>query len=90
MQTATRPPLAASTMRNARLAACAAAIGLAAALVAAPAASAEGGFGANAEVTRSDDTGKVIFVATDEGAPIDAPAGITAASPAGEAGLTFL
>ena len=49
----------------------------AAILVAAPAASAESGFGPDADVTRSDDTGKVIFVATDPGAPIAAPAGIS-------------
>ena len=62
----------------------------AAILVAAPAASAEGGFGPDADVTHSADTGKVIFVGTDPGAPIPAPAGITSDSPAGEAGLAFL
>ena len=59
-------------------------------LVAAPAASAEGSFGPDAEVTRSEDTGKVIFVGTDPGAPIAAPAGITSDSPAGAAGLAYL
>ncbi len=63
---------------------------VAATLIAAPAAFAEGGFGPEADVTVSDDTGKVIFVATEAGSPIDPPAGIDADSPAVEAGLTFL
>ena len=63
---------------------------LAALFVAAPAAAAEDGFGPNADVTRSDNTGKVIFVGTDPGAPIAPPPGITSDSPAGEAGLVYL
>ena len=51
-------------------------------LIAAPAASAEGGFGPAADVTVSDDTGKVDFVGTDPGNPIPAPAGIDADSSA--------
>ena len=63
----------------------------AAVLLAAPATSAAGGeFGANADIARSDETGRVIFVGTDPGAPIDAPAGVTADSPASEAAVTYL
>jgi uncharacterized repeat protein (TIGR01451 family) len=62
----------------------------AALLVVAPAAWAEGGFGLEADVTRSDDTGKVVFVGTDPGQPIDRPPGITPGSPAVEASITFL
>ena len=81
---------AVSTSRIVGGAGLAVAIGLTLILVVAPTASAQAGFGPNAEVTRSDDTGKVIFVGTDPGAPIDAPAGISADSPAGQAGLTYL
>ena len=47
----------------------------AALLVAAPASWAQGGFGPDAEVTRSDETGKVVFVSTEPGSPIDRPTG---------------
>ena len=91
MQKSTRTRLeAVSTSRIVGRAGLAVAIGLTLILVVAPTASAQAGFGPNAEVTRSDDTGKVIFVGTDPGAPIDAPAGISADSPAGQAGLTYL
>ena len=60
------------------------------ALLGAQAAAASGGFGPNADLTRSDDTGKVIFVGTDAGAPIAPPAGVTSSSPAGRAALEYL
>ena len=60
------------------------------ALVGAPAAAASGGFGPYADLTRSDDTGQVIFVGTDAGAPIAPPAGVTSSSPAGRAALEYL
>ncbi|HKF92642.1 MAG TPA: M4 family metallopeptidase [Acidimicrobiia bacterium] len=59
-------------------------------LAAAPAASAEGGFGPDAEVTRSDDTGKVVFVATEPGSPLDRAPGVGPGAPAVTAGLTYL
>ncbi len=62
----------------------------AALLVAVPASWAQGGFGPDAEVTRSDETGKVVFISTEPGSPIDRPPGMTAGSPAIEAALTYL
>jgi uncharacterized repeat protein (TIGR01451 family) len=62
----------------------------AATLVAVPAAWAQGGFGLDAQVTRSDETGKVVFVGTEPGRPVDRPPGITPGSPAVEAALTYL
>ena len=48
------------------------------------------GFGPEADVTRSDDTGKVVFVATEPGAPIPAPDGVSAGTPAATAALGYL
>ena len=48
------------------------------------------GFGPEADLTRSDDTGKVVFVATEPGAPIPAPDGVSAGTPAATAALGFL
>ena len=62
----------------------------AALLAAAPAAWAEGGFGPAADVTHSDETGKVVFVGTEPGRPIDRAPGITPGSPAVEASISFL
>ena len=59
-------------------------------LAAAPAAWAEGGFGPDAEATRSDDTGKVVFVGTEPGRPLDPGPGITPGSPAVTAALSYL
>jgi uncharacterized repeat protein (TIGR01451 family) len=58
-------------------------------LFAAPAAAAEG-FGPEADVTRSDDTGKVIFVASEPGAPIAPAAGVSADTPAATAAVGYL
>ncbi len=65
---------------------------IAALALSAPVASAatEAGFGSDADVTRSDDTGAVVFVATEPGDPIAPPAGIDAGSPAVEAGFAYL
>ncbi len=60
------------------------------ALIAAPASAAADGFGASADVTRSDETGKVIFVGTEPGKPIPAPSGIGAGDPATTAALAYL
>ena len=48
------------------------------------------GFGPEADVTRSDDTGKVVFVATEPGAPIPAPDDVSAGTPAATAALGYL
>jgi uncharacterized repeat protein (TIGR01451 family) len=50
----------------------------------------EDGFGPDADVTRSEDTGKVVFVGTEPGAPIAAPAGIDSESAAAAAALAYL
>src|SRR5699024_7111382 len=63
---------------------------LATALAASPAVAADGAFGADADVTRGDATGKVIFVGTDPGAPLPAPAGVNAGTSAAAAGQAFL
>jgi len=59
-------------------------------LVAAPGAVAQTGFGPGAEVTTSDDTGKVVFVGTKPGDLIDRPPGVGADAPAAEAGIAYL
>jgi uncharacterized repeat protein (TIGR01451 family) len=58
-------------------------------LFAARAAAAEG-FGREADVTRSDETGKVVFVATEPGRPISAVAGVDAGTPAATAAVGYL
>jgi uncharacterized repeat protein (TIGR01451 family) len=62
----------------------------AAALIAVPAASAEDGFGPGADVTRSEETGKVIFVGTEPGEPLPPAQGIGAGDPAASAALAYL
>lgn len=58
--------------------------------VAATPAAAEDGFGSQAKVDRSDETGKVTFVGTEPGEPIPPPDGIDAGAPASTAALAFL
>lgn len=59
-------------------------------LAAAPSAGAQQGLGPEAEVTRSDETGKVVFVGTEPGDPVSRPAGIDTSSTAAEAALAYL
>lgn len=77
-----------SGWNRARLAAAVAAI--ATTLLTAPGAMAQSEFGADAEVTRSEDTGKVVFVGTDPGQPLEPPRGIDDDAPAAEASIAYL